>query len=298
MLGKNSRAGARTAALLLSFALVLTGAYALSASKGRTTPQTANPGDSLAFEDRNRPDSGRKSEDEFTKTYTGAEITELDISVNLSELVIEKSPDNTFHAEFSYPANRSDKADRYKELYTLDVNPAGDTLEITLKFDGRSAPHNNTENLEGILTVQIPERRYESVKLQLSVSEAELDTFDIDTRDLTVLAEVSDLSLKTGRVFENLRVSADVSDVKIRLDTLGPNTEFDIRVSECELILASEPQNLDLSVYGSITSDYRLPRGWNAVTNKNDAFYKRGDGSQKLTVNNSSVGDFKVKTEK
>lgn len=289
--------------ILLFFGFTFTGAYA---AHGNASVSSSMPGKVSVPITGDAPETRQLpvNDHHISKTLDGTGIRQINIDVEVCRLLLEPASDNTFAATFSYP---DILAANYEKHFTLNMEKENEhTLKISTVFDDQGF-----DLIEGFdyskdypagetLTLKIPRKTYDAVKLNLTAIMDQPLAFDIDTKELEIKAVAVDLSLQTDRVFDRLAIDLYAGNIDLQLKELSKVMNVDVSVGRCTLSLPAEPTHVDLRIKNkeSFAADnsiiYELPGTWQPTITGNVATYARGNAQNKINVNNKQYGIFTV----
>lgn len=287
---------------LLFCGFMFTGAYAAH-NKDHTSDITPNNMSASAVNHLQKTEDFPANDHQIIKTLDGKDIRKISIDTEVCLLKLEPASGDTFEAVFSYP---DILASNYEKHFTLKMEKENShTIKISTEYDDQGFdPVEGFDYAENYpketLTLKIPQKSYDAVKLNLTAMTAQPLAFDIDTKELEIKAVAVDLSLHTEKVFDRLALDLYAGNIDLQLKALSKTIDIDVAVGKVALTLPAEPPHVDLTINNKemVVADdsaiYELPTSWKPSTTENTTTYIRGNGQNKIKVNNRQYGIFTV----
>jgi len=299
---------------LLAFAIVtgatFTGVYAAGNGtiQGEIEPIAPEAVDSVSVENKIppishievEPDSGYGS---IVKTLSGDGIENIDIYAELCTLVLEKSATNNFEVQFSYPEITKSNYNKYFELNVSKKN--GNAIAISTDYENQHGfdPISGFNDGEypnvAVLTVKIPEKRYKSVRLRLSVVGSRPLAVGVNASTLNIHNNVGNLTVKTDRVYDHLSIDHYTGNVTLQLPALGKQLDVTSSIGVFTLSLPTDPTDVNLEIQSkdANTTSFDLPATWDAAIAGQTVRYRRGNRLHNIAVNNGQYSVFAVEID-
>lgn len=237
----------------------------------------------------------------IVKTFSGDGIETINIYAELCTLVLERSATGSFEVHFSYPKIVKSNYDKYFELSAKRQNDS--TAVISTQYENQHGfdpiPDSGFDDAAypdvAILTVKIPEKRYSTVNLSLSVPGSRPLAVGVNAAKLNIRNNVGNLTIKTDRVYEQLSVQHYVGNIELQVPALGKQLDISSSTGVFTLSLLSDPTDVSLNMrHKDDTASYQLPATWNPAATGQGVRYQRGSGLHSIFVDNEQYSVFAV----